>query len=52
MTGNIIPESSNVYRLLANDIDLNNNPTSTSVIVALTDLSLIGYDRLGLSADF
>ncbi len=52
MTGNIIPESSNVYRLLANDIDLNNNPTSTSAIVALTDLSLIGYDRLGLSADF
>lgn len=52
MTGNIIPESNSVYRLLANDIDLNNNPTSTSAIVALTDLSLIGYDRLGLSADF
>ena len=52
MTGNILPESDNIYRLLANDIDSNGKPTQTDAIISLTDLSLIGYDRLGLSAEF
>ena len=52
MTGNILPESDNIYRLLANDVDSNGKPTQTDAIISLTDLSLIGYDRLGLSAEF
>lgn len=52
MTGNILPVSNNIYRLLANDIDNNGKPTQTNAIISLTDLSLIGYDRLGLSAEF
>lgn len=52
MTGNILPVSDNIYRLLANDIDNNGKPTQTDAIISLTDLSLIGYDRLGLSAEF
>ena len=52
MTGNILPVSDNIYRLLANDVDNNGKPTQTDAIISLTDLSLIGYDRLGLSAEF
>ena len=52
MTGNILLESDNIYRLLANDVDNNGKPTQTNAIISLTDLSLIGYDRLGLSAEF
>lgn len=52
MTGNILPISNNVFRLLANDIDSDGNSTQTDAIISLTDLSLIGYDRLGLSAEF
>lgn len=47
MTGNIIP-SSGTYSLLANY----ENNSIINDIIKLTDLNLIGYNRLGIKADF